>query len=73
MPEWWLIVVLLAGLSLLGIWWSPLLVALPFALLALLAPVAQAIVSAQHAQFANPPSGRRERVKMQYAAGSGSV
>jgi O-antigen biosynthesis protein len=57
MPEWWLIVAILAGLSLLGIWWAPLLVTLPFLLIALLAPVAQAAVSARQAQFTSVPSG----------------
>jgi GT2 family glycosyltransferase len=65
MPEWWIIVAVLTGFSLLGIWWTPLLVTLPFALLALLAPVAQAIVSARHARFTNVPSDTSQIFKLQ--------
>ena len=40
MPEWYIIVALLAGLSLIGLAWSPLLVAIPLVGVAVLATVA---------------------------------
>jgi len=55
MPEWWLLVVLLAALSALGLFWSPLLVAAPFLFIALAAPLVQAAISAAHASFPGEP------------------
>jgi glycosyl transferase family 2 len=62
MPEWILVVLALAGLSLLGLAWTPLLVvALPlFALAAAVVPIDAVLVSAR-ANFATHP--RRERWK----------
>jgi GT2 family glycosyltransferase len=62
MPEWWLATGILAVLSLLGLTWRPLLVALPVFVLALAAPVAQALLSARHASFTSTtsPWGRRK-------------
>jgi GT2 family glycosyltransferase len=51
MPEWWLAIGLLAAISLLGISWPPLLLALPLLVLALLAPVAQAWVSTRELPY----------------------
>jgi hypothetical protein len=51
MPEWYLVIVVLAGLSLLGLSWWPLLGALPLLLLAIAAPIAQAAIAAAQAQF----------------------
>jgi hypothetical protein len=42
MPEWLLVVAVLAIVSLAGFWWAPLLFALPLFVLALAAPAAQA-------------------------------
>jgi GT2 family glycosyltransferase len=56
MPEWWLLVAALAGLGLLGIAWSPLLWAWPMFVAALLAPVAQAVISGARAKV--EPAGR---------------
>ncbi|MDQ3692416.1 MAG: glycosyltransferase [Chloroflexota bacterium] len=55
MPEWWLVVAALAGLAVLGVWWSPLLLALPLLLVAVLLPVAQAAASARRARFPSAP------------------
>jgi O-antigen biosynthesis protein len=51
MPEWYLIVAGLLLLSLIGVFWSPLLYSLPFLGVVLLAPVFQAIRSANQARF----------------------
>jgi glycosyl transferase family 2 len=57
MPEWFLACAALASLSLLGLLWRPLLLALPLFVLAVLAPVAQALVSARHAAFPGTTTG----------------
>ena len=52
MPEWLLGVAALAALSLLGLGWRPLsLIAFPLLLIAVLPPIAQAILSASRARF----------------------
>jgi hypothetical protein len=51
MPEWYLIMIVLAALSLLGIEWKPLRVALPVFVLCALVSVFQAISSATQAAF----------------------
>jgi GT2 family glycosyltransferase len=58
MPEWWLVVLSLAGLSALGMLWAPLLLASPLLALALGAPVAQAGISAAQACVVAEPRGR---------------
>jgi GT2 family glycosyltransferase len=63
MPEWWLLVIVLAALSVLGLFWSPLLVAAPLLLIALAAPVIQAAISTAHAPFANGPANRAEQLR----------
>jgi GT2 family glycosyltransferase/membrane protein implicated in regulation of membrane protease activity len=66
MPEWYLVIIGLAGLSLLGLSWQPLLGAVPFLALAVTAPVIHAIVSATKAVFPTPAPHRERRVA-QYA------
>lgn len=51
MPEWYLLLPLLLILSLLGILWPPLLYVLPVLLLAVLLPLAQAVLSAYRSRF----------------------
>ena len=51
MPEWYLLIGFLGGLSILGLAWSPLLWALPVALMALLIVLVQAGLSAARARF----------------------
>jgi GT2 family glycosyltransferase len=63
MPEWYLVIALLAGLALLGLSWPPLLWTLALLLLAVAAPVAQAAIAAMRAQFPVPASSRREQVQ----------
>jgi GT2 family glycosyltransferase len=64
MPEWYLVVAALALLSSFGLLWSPLFLFAPLLLLAVAAPVAQAVVSAARASFANEPLPRATRLKM---------
>lgn len=61
MPEWYLVIAALAALSLLGFSWRPLCLALPLLLLAVAAPIAQAMISAAYASFTSDPRSHRER------------
>ncbi len=54
MPEWYLVIAGLLALSLLGMLWPPLLLALPLLALAAGAPVAYALLSAAYATFPTP-------------------
>jgi len=54
MPEWCLLLMLLAAVSLLGLLWQPLLLAVPLLILATGAMVVQACVGAAHASFSRP-------------------
>jgi GT2 family glycosyltransferase len=60
MPEWYLLVVALAGLSLLGLLWRPLLFAVPLLALTAGASIAQAVISGARASF--PERSRWRRV-----------
>ncbi len=51
MPEWYLLVLALAGLSLLGLLWRPLLAAAPLCALTSGASIAQAVISGARASF----------------------
>jgi GT2 family glycosyltransferase len=51
MPEWWALISLLAGISVLGLLWRPLLLALPLLALAVVAVLVQASRGAVHASF----------------------
>jgi hypothetical protein len=53
MPEWYLVIGLLAVISALGVLWTPLLFTLPVLVLALAAPLVQAILSSAHASFSD--------------------
>ena len=64
MPEWYLLIAVLAGLSGLGLVWSPLLAAVPLLVIAVVAVLAQAAKSAAHASFAAPPPTRRGRATL---------
>ncbi len=58
MPEWYLVILALAVFSLLGSLWTPLLLALPFLLLAIGTLLVQAALSASHASFNTAPRSR---------------
>ena len=64
MPEWYLVIAILAFLSMLSILWPPLFVALPLLTLALGALLAQAIKSAAHASFTSAPQSRVAKLKL---------
>jgi hypothetical protein len=64
MPEWYLVAGVLALLSLFGVLWSPLMLALPASLLAFCAPLTLAAVNAARASFPNPPVSSRETLHL---------
>jgi hypothetical protein len=64
MPEWYLLIALLAVLSLLGADWAPLAVAVPFLLLSMALPVGQALLSASRARFTSDPRTWLQRGKL---------
>jgi hypothetical protein len=65
MPEWYLVILFLAALSALGGLWSPLLLAVPLLVLAVVATLIQAGLSAAHASCTRAPRTRTERLKLQ--------
>lgn len=64
MPEWYLAVACLASLSLLGVFWRPLLLALPLLLAACAASLIQAVLGASKAAFLEVPPTRYGRLKL---------
>jgi O-antigen biosynthesis protein len=65
MPEWYVVVAALAGLSLLGLEWSPLMIAWPLLLAAMIVPFVHAVFCGMRSQFATSPKSHRELIKMQ--------
>jgi cellulose synthase/poly-beta-1,6-N-acetylglucosamine synthase-like glycosyltransferase len=63
-PEWYLAVAALAPICALGFLWAPMFYALPLLVLALSAPIFQAVVSASRVCFAVPPVSRLGRFKL---------
>jgi O-antigen biosynthesis protein len=59
MPEWYLLVGVVAAITCLGLLWHPLLVSVPLLLAGLAAPLLQALIGGKHAQFVNPPESHR--------------
>jgi GT2 family glycosyltransferase len=55
MPEWYLLILLLALISALGLLWTPLLVSVPFLILAVGASIAQAVMGGRGAIFSPVP------------------
>jgi GT2 family glycosyltransferase len=64
MPEWFFVVFALGALAALGLVWRPMLVAAPLFVLALAAPVAQAVLSAWRARFTSEPLTRAALLKL---------
>jgi GT2 family glycosyltransferase len=62
-PEWYLIILVLAGLSALGAVWTPLLFALPLLSLAVGISLGQAALSAARASLPPAPASRATRLK----------
>jgi glycosyltransferase involved in cell wall biosynthesis len=61
LPEWWLLVAVLAALTGLGVSWRPLVLAAPLLIVALAAPLAQAALAAARSRIdpGHPPATRR--------------
>ncbi|MBI3802222.1 MAG: glycosyltransferase [Nitrospirae bacterium] len=59
MPEWYLLLLFLGGLSLLSPLWKPLWTVVPLFLLALVIPAIQSWLSARRAVFHGAPRGKR--------------
>jgi GT2 family glycosyltransferase len=64
MPEWYLVVATLTALVGLGLFWKPLLWALPFLGYTVGVLVVQAGLSAQHASFTSTRQSRREQLQL---------
>lgn len=64
MPEWYLVILVFAGLSLLGVFWTPLLFALPLLILAAGALLIQAGLSAARASFTSVPPSRVAQLRV---------
>jgi len=64
MPEWILILLALAGFSLLGLTWKPLLLSFPLLVCALGLTLTQACLSAGRAQFSSKPGNFLDRWKL---------
>src|SRR5205814_6709990 len=64
MPEWYLLVALLAGLSALGVAWTPLLATLPLLLVVVATPLVQSVQATRRALAGRPGvrDGRRARL-----------
>lgn len=65
MPEWFFVVFLLGALTAIGLLWKPLLILVPFFLLALAVPIAQAVISARRARFTSNPTTHFGLLKLQ--------
>jgi GT2 family glycosyltransferase len=68
-PEWYLVILLLAALALLGLSWNILLLALPALGLATLAKLAVAMSAAARARFTEPPQGAGMEIRMRALTG----
>lgn len=62
MPEWFFVIALLAGLTTLGLAWTPLLIALPLLILSLLVPAIQALYSVRLSHCPTPRSRQWQRL-----------
>jgi glycosyltransferase involved in cell wall biosynthesis len=63
-PEWYLVIIALAGISALGAIWTPLLLALPLLGLACGALLFESLLGAARASFRHPPRRRRARLRL---------
>lgn len=63
-PEWYLVILLLGSLALLGIGWRVLLLAIPLLAIAVIAKVGGAVTAAVRARFPDPPRGVRQTLRM---------
>lgn len=64
MPEWYVVVAALAAISLLGIQWTPLLLALPLLAMAVLIPLVHVCLCAAKLDFDSAGTSRMEQLKL---------
>jgi|RhiMetdeSRZDD1v2_1073273.scaffolds.fasta_scaffold89715_2 GT2 family glycosyltransferase len=64
MPEWYVVIATLTALSALGLFWKPLLLALPLLGYAVGVLLVQAGLSARHASFTSAPQSRSEWLQL---------
>ena len=64
MPEWYFVIGLFGFLAVLGLAWTPLLWAIPLLLMAIAAPVIQAVLSVMQAEFPSPWWTTGQRLKL---------
>ncbi len=64
MPEWYVVVAALAGISLLGLEWAPLLMAFPVFVVAAVVPFVHACWSALRVSFPSKPATWKDRIKL---------
>ncbi len=69
MPEYFLVLAILAGFSLLGVLWRPLLVAFPLFAVSLLATLSHAALLGAHTVFRGPQRGTVGHLKMRALTG----
>ncbi len=64
MPEWYLLILVTAGMSALGLFWNPALLALPLLIGAIAISLTQAVWSSAHATFPTPQLSHINRFKV---------
>jgi hypothetical protein len=69
MPEWYLVIAFLVVLSLIGVYWRPLLLSLPILAAVAASPVLQAVLGATRAHFKTTTGTAFEIVKMRAVTG----
>jgi len=68
-PEWFLLIVALFALSLLGLVWKPLLVSVPLLLPAIALSLSHAFLEGSRASFTTPPRSAAKRLSKQFVTG----
>jgi hypothetical protein len=64
MPEWYVLIAALGGLSIMGMQWEPLLIALPLLAFAIALPLLHAAMSALHVTFTDAARTRKQLLKL---------
>jgi hypothetical protein len=64
MPEWYLLILILFGFSVLGISWEPLLLAFPLLITAIALLLTKAMMNARKASYSTKPHTRIEQLKI---------
>ncbi len=69
MPEWYLVIAFLVVLSLIGVYWSPLLLSLPILAAVAASPVLRAVLGAKRAHFQTTSETAFQRIQMRFLTG----